>query len=160
MDDLIQKQLDSLIPEWCDLIKALIPEIQDDYRATDDSDDNVPGMQLTIATNDKADSWGFQTGDNSFMGKLAGSGFDRVLMNPPFEKGQDAEHVMRAHALLAPGGWLIAIMSPGPFFRSDAKAVDFRDWFASRRGAKMDLPADSFKESGTGVASVMVAIKA
>lgn len=84
----------------------------------------------------------------------------RVLMNPPFENGQDMAHVMRAFSHLEPGGRLVAIMSPGPFFRSDAKATAFRAWFDSHGGEKVDLPAGAFKESGTGVGTVLVTIDA
>ena len=68
MNRQIEKRLESFIPEWTSLIAALIPEIQDDYRATDDPDDNEPGMQVTIATDEKASEWGYQTGDNSYTG--------------------------------------------------------------------------------------------
>lgn len=54
------------------LVTALIPEIQDDYRATDDSEDNEPGMCLTVATDDNVSCWGFQTGDNSYTGGAYG----------------------------------------------------------------------------------------
>lgn len=83
---------------------------------------------------------------------------DRVLMNPPFENGQDIIHVQRAFEHLDDGGRLVAIMSPGPFFRQDAKARAFRAWFEALGGEKIDLPAGAFKESGTGVASVLVVI--
>jgi predicted RNA methylase len=43
--------------------------------------------------------------------------YDRVVMNPPFENGQDIAHIRKAYELLSPGGRLIAIMSEGPFFR-------------------------------------------
>lgn len=84
--------------------------------------------------------------------------FDRVLMNPPFEKGQDIDHVRKAFSMLAPGGRLVSIMSPGPFFRSDRKSQEFRVWFDSLGGEKIDLPENSFKQSGTGVSTVMIVI--
>jgi protein-L-isoaspartate O-methyltransferase len=84
--------------------------------------------------------------------------FDRVLMNPPFEKGQDADHVRIAFAHLKAGGRIVAIMSPGPFFRSDDRARSFRRWFEEIGGEKYDLPAGSFKVSGTDVATVLVVI--
>lgn len=86
--------------------------------------------------------------------------FDRVLMNPPFENGQDIEHVRHAFAMLRDGGRLVAIMSPGPFFRQDRKSQEFRAWFDDLGGEKIDLPAGSFKESGTGTASILVVIDA
>lgn len=83
---------------------------------------------------------------------------DRVLMNPPFEKGQDMEHARKAFAALKPGGRLVAVMSPGPFFRNDRKATEFRQWFQSYGGRKQDIPAGTFKTSGTSVASVLAVI--
>lgn len=53
------------IEEIRKLLVSLKREICDDYRAFED--DEVPGMQVTIATDDGRD-WGFQTGDNSFSG--------------------------------------------------------------------------------------------
>ena len=49
------------------LLISLKKQISDDYRATDDPDDNSPGMQVTIATTDGKD-WDYQTGDNSYSG--------------------------------------------------------------------------------------------
>lgn len=84
--------------------------------------------------------------------------FDRIVMNPPFEKLQDVEHIQRAHSFLKDGGRLVAIMSPSAFFRDDKKSRAFREWFDLLGGERVDLPAGSFKESGTGVNSVMVII--
>ncbi len=83
--------------------------------------------------------------------------YERVLMNPPFEKLQDIDHVIRAfdHAL-KPGGRLVAIMSPGPFFHTTKKAQEFRQWFEDLGGEVIDLPPDSFKQSGTGVNSKLI----
>ena len=84
--------------------------------------------------------------------------FDRVLMNPPFEKLQDVTHVFHAFDHLKAGGRLVAIMSPGPFFHNSKRAQEFRD-FCDERGAEVhDLAAGTFKESGTGVASKLVII--
>lgn len=88
--------------------------------------------------------------------------YDRVVMNPPFEDGQDITHVQRAFTLLKPGGRLAAIMSEGPFFRSDAKSVAFREWL-DQHGDSEQLPegsfagADAFRQ--TGVATRLVVIK-
>ena len=55
--------------------------------------------------------------------------FDRILMNPPFENGQDIDHVADAYEHnLKPGGRLVAIMSEGPFYRSFHKDKEFRQW--------------------------------
>lgn len=88
-----------------------------------------------------------------------GDGFDAVMMNPPFERGQDVEHVRHAFGFLKPGGQLVAIMSPSAFFSHTAKHIAFRDWFEALGGQRFDLPAGAFKESGTGVATVLITIE-
>ncbi|TPI86408.1 methyltransferase [Mesorhizobium sp. B2-8-9] len=103
---------------------------------------------------------GYTVAGADFMEAERGPRFDRVLMNPPFENGQDIEHVRHAHSMLRPGGKLIAVMSPGPFFRQDNKAASFRDWFDRMSGEKLDLQAGSFKESGTATATVLVTLDA
>ena len=54
----------------------------------------------------------------------------------------------------------VAIMSNGPFFRQDRKSQEFRAWFDQHNGEKQELPAGAFKESGTGVATVLVTLDA
>jgi hypothetical protein len=85
--------------------------------------------------------------------------YDYALMNPPFEDGQDIEHVRHAYDCLKHGGRMVAIMSPGPFFRSDRKSTAFREWFDTVGGVVVeDLPSGTFKESGTSIASKMIVI--
>ena len=60
-------QEETLIQEVTELLKELQGHIDDDFRATDDAEDDAPGMQVTIASNNGAD-WTYQTGDNSFTG--------------------------------------------------------------------------------------------
>lgn len=95
-------------------------------------------------------------------GVKAALGFDRIVMNPPFENLQDTDHVRHAYASLRPGGRLVAIMSPSGFFNGRRKGEEFRAWFTEVQGEKTDLPHGLFKLPGTfrqtGVATVMVAI--
>ncbi len=84
--------------------------------------------------------------------------FDRVLMNPPFEKLQDIDHVQAAFERLKSGGRLISVMSPSPFFRDTKKAVAFRDWLSKAGGEVIELPEGSFKEAGTGVSSRLIVV--
>jgi len=71
--------------------------------------------------------------------------YDRIIQNPPFEKGQDIDHVKHAYEQLKEGGRLISIMSQSPFFRSDKKSMAFREWFADVGGIAEDLPSGAFK---------------
>jgi len=70
--------------------------------------------------------------------------YDRIVMNPPFEKGQDIQHVQHAYELLAPDGKLVAVMSEGSFSRSDRQAVEFQRWSGSLGGMSIKLPEDAF----------------
>jgi len=84
--------------------------------------------------------------------------YPRILMNPPFEGGQDVDHVNHAWEMLAPGGRLVAIMSAGVKFRQDKKTEAFRTFVESVGGEIEDLPEDTFKPSGTSVRTVMVVL--
>ena len=66
-----EKQARRFEREFTRLLKALKKDIDDDYRATDDPDDDKPGMCVTFATTDFS-SWSYQTGDNSFPGGCYG----------------------------------------------------------------------------------------
>lgn len=74
------------------------------------------------------------------------SGYDRIIMNPPFSKRQDAEHVRHAYELLKPGGRIVAIMGEGVFFGQDQKAQEFREWLESIGGTSEKLPDGSFMD--------------
>ena len=65
--------------------------------------------------------------------------YDRVVMNPPFEKGAAAKHVQHAYEFLADGGRLVAIVPNGPQFQK------MEDWVDDVGGWSRQLPADSFK---------------
>lgn len=90
-------------------------------------------------------------------------GYDRILMNPPFSKRQDTEHVRRAYDMLNPGGRLVAIVSEGSFFGKDRKASEFRDWLEEVRGTSEKLAEGSFNDPAlpvtTGVNTRMVIIE-
>lgn len=89
--------------------------------------------------------------------------YDRIVMNPPFENGQDIDHVRHAYDSLEPGGKLVSIMSEGPFFRNDKKATTFREWLDDVGGTSEKLPEGSFKgkesERQTGTATRVVEIE-
>lgn len=82
----------------------------------------------------------FLTTGHADFGRL----FDRILMNPPFDRGLDVEHVIHALQFLAEGGRLVAVMSAGVEFREDARTVAFRREVERRGGHFRDLPAGSF----------------
>lgn len=85
--------------------------------------------------------------------------FIRIYANPPFEQGQDTDHVRHMYDCLADGGWLVSVMSTHFLFGQDSKAIAFREWFNSVPGHVKILPEGSFVKSGTGVNCLLAWMK-
>lgn len=79
--------------------------------------------------------------------------FDRILMNPPFSMGDDIKHVRHAMDFLKKDGRLVSIVGAGPKQHHAFKKGHF-PWSAEW----IDLPAGTFKESGTEVATAIIII--
>jgi hypothetical protein len=77
--------------------------------------------------------------------------FDRIVMNPPFERGSDIRHILHARTLLKPGGRLVAICARGSRQVETLQPIAL-DW--------IDLPAGTFKDQGTNVQTAIVIIDA
>ena len=92
--------------------------------------------------------------------------FDLVVMNPPFDRGRDADHVRHAWQFVKPGGALVSIMSAGAEYREDKRhkalhkivkeAEPVERW---GRGKWTDLPERSFAHAGTNVNTIVLAIR-
>ena len=63
------------------------------------------------------------------------SDFSHVIMNPPFARQQDIDHIMAAYEALAPGGILVSVATTSWKWRENKKAVDFRLWLAEKEAA-------------------------
>lgn len=95
---------------------------------------------------------GTPVGIRDFLTVVPEPVFDRVVMNPPFAQRADVKHVLHAMKFLTPGGRLVAIMSAGVLFRTDALTVSLRSQLSSMQ----ELPEGAFKASGTNVSTVLV----
>lgn len=100
---------------------------------------------------------GFNVRQDDFTQIAPVPSFDRVVMNPPFERMQDIKHVLHAWQFLKPGGRLVSIMASSFTFRSNKLAEDFRA-FVEKYGEVIENPAGSFKDSGTAVNTVTVVL--
>lgn len=94
-----------------------------------------------------------------FLTMKPDASYDIIIMNPPFDRERDIDHVVHALKFLKPGGQLTAIMSAGTEFRSTAKAKAFRDLMQSMSATWADLPPGSFSSVGTNVNTVIVSIR-
>jgi len=80
---------------------------------------------------------------------------DYIVMNPPFERGQDMQHIQHAYNCLNEGGRLVSVVSAGIL---NGRGDKFRAWLDDVGGWYEELPAESFKESGTNVSTCLVTI--
>jgi predicted RNA methylase len=93
-----------------------------------------------------------------FLAQAPEASYDRVVMNPPFDKQADIRHVLHALKFLKPGGLLVSVMASGVTFRDNKLTTEFRDLIRARGGEIEALPEGSFKSSGTMVNTVIVTI--
>lgn len=85
-------------------------------------------------------------------------GFNKIVMNPPFTKGQDMKHILHAWSLLEPGGRLVSICSSGVRSGSTKAHKAFQETF--KKATWFEVEAGAFKESGTSIATlILVATK-
>ncbi len=87
--------------------------------------------------------------------------YDRIIMNPPFEKGLDIDHVNHALTLLKPNGILVSIMGEGAFYRSFKKETEFREKISKMDAYVTPTIKEAFKNgfNSTGVSVRIIKIK-
>ncbi len=84
---------------------------------------------------------------------------NRILMNPPFEQGQDADHVRKAYSHLARDGKMASVLGEGTFIRDDRKSETFRACLRTVGAHVEKLPEKSFHSSGTDVATRFIIVE-
>ena len=119
--------------------------------------ENVLTVELQARNVDVLKGLGFSPVQMDFLDFQHETGFDCVLMNPPFSRQADLDHVLHAWSMVRKGGRLVAIMAASVTFRNNAKSVAFRNLVASH-GRMWDNPDGSFKSVGTQVRTVTVVL--
>ena len=122
--------------------------------------ENVDAIEIVPSLQDIIKKKGYEVSGGDFLMYADEKGYDKIVMNPPFEKGADIAHVKHAFEMLKPGGRLVAIMSEGPFFRDTKDAKEFRQ-MVSEYGHSEKLAEGSFKdaERATGVNTRIVMLE-
>lgn len=90
--------------------------------------------------------------------KHEGKQYNKIIANPPFSKNQDIDHVMKMWDCLNVGGRLVSITSKHWQASSNKKETAFRDFLKVNNAKIIEVDAGEFKESGTGIATVIVII--
>ena len=88
-----------------------------------------------------------------------GKPFDHIVMNPPFSKQQDIDHILHAYSLLQNDGILVSVMSVSPFFRTNKKSVDFIEWLNRNDAEVVNVAPEAFRESGTSIPTRIIKVK-
>lgn len=117
---------------------------------------NITCYEIQRKNCDVLRSLGFTVEQADFLAVEPVQQFEFVILNPPFEKQADIDHVMHAFKFVAPGGTMAAIMSIGVTFRTNSKTTQFRA-FLDSMGARIKVnDKNAFKESGTAAQTVSI----
>lgn len=119
--------------------------------------ENVLTVELQACNVDVLKGLGFSPVQSDFLTYQPEGKVDRILMNPPFARQADIDHVLHAWSMIKKGGRLVAIMAASVTFRNNAKSVAFRNLVTSH-GRMWDNPDGSFKSVGTQVRTVTVVL--
>lgn len=135
----------------CDGIRAVAP------------DASLTVIEIDPARAAKLRAKGYAVHEWDFLTFRPLGSYDAILMNPPFAVAGDPlayiTHIQHAHTMLAPWGHLVAIAPPSFTYRTDRRSQGFLAQVEAFGGWKM-LPSESFKESSTGVSTVMLWLNA
>jgi len=128
-----------------------------------DAIERDPGMRSELASRaKKARSFAetFRVFDDDDFMAFDDRRYDAIVMNPPFRrvgKGDHLDHAQHAYSILRPGGTVVCVLPSSVRFRMDQRHRLFRAW-AESVGAFTDLPAQSFRESGTDVNTCVLVV--
>lgn len=84
--------------------------------------------------------------------------FDIIIANPPFNKNQDIDHVLKMYKHLKDRGRIVTIMSKHWIDSKNKKETAFREFLEEKEAQIIPIDAGEFKESGTNIATVIVII--
>lgn len=115
-------------------------------------------LDTTLADSLKDKPYKITLGVN-FLAYDPESKFNRIVMNPPFSKHQDIDHIYKAYQVLVPGGIMVSVVCENAFWNSDKKSDMFRHWLNNVNASVEKTNDGAFKESGTMVRTRIIKIR-
>ena len=119
--------------------------------------DTVEYLQMNV---DLLRNKGYAVIGRDFLAMQPEPIYDALLLNPPFGQQMDMRHIEHAARFLKPDGRLVAIMSPSFQTRSTKVAESFRALMAVAGDHEEEIAAGTFRESGTDIRTVLIAMDA
>ena len=96
-------------------------------------------------------------GEDFLIASLA-TKYDVIIANPPFNKNQDILHIYKMYDLLEKNGTLVTLCSKHYVHSSAKKEKAFEKWLLSVNAVIEEIPAGTFKESGTNIETLLIVI--
>jgi hypothetical protein len=116
---------------------------------------NLTCIEYYVSYAEHTRAKGFEVLNQDFLSYTEG-GYDKIIMNPPFENNQDIAHIQHAFTLLKPGGRLVAIMANRAGQNKAANFFEFVDengyWEQNQEGAFKS----AFKPTGVNTITVVL----
>ena len=86
-----------------------------------------------------------------FLQLQPGTGYDRIVMNPPFSRDQDVRHVCHAFTFLKPGGKLVAIVGSYALNGKTDDRLRFADLLRAYGRVVRELAPGTFENNARSV---------
>ncbi len=84
--------------------------------------------------------------------------YDRIIANPPFTKNQDISHIKEMYSTLESYGKLVSLASKHWEVCDNKIESEFRTFLDETNADVIDVPRESFKESGTTIGANIIII--
>ncbi len=114
-------------------------------------------IELDPANQELLRAEGFQVVGSDFLEYVPDIKPDVIVMNPPFSHSQDAIHIIKAIEISR--RCVVAVASSSVVWKNDRHCARLRDLVSQYGGTITELPAGSFKDSGTMVKTVVIHVE-
>jgi hypothetical protein len=91
--------------------------------------------------------------------KSAPDRYNRIIANPPFSGNQDIDHIRHMYRHLSSGGILVSVASNHWRECNNKRETEFREWLSEKDAEIIEIPAGTFKESGTMISACIIRIR-